>query len=102
MTDPQQPGSSGFDPKTNSAPDLWAQAATNSGAIACQQLGHACITQHHAVALYLLARLARLPQRDHQRDDDAGQRQHRRADHQLDRQHIRQEDRRADRSARFR
>ena len=32
MTDPQQPGSSGFDPKTNSAPDLWAQAATNSGA----------------------------------------------------------------------
>ena len=30
MTDPQQPGSSGFDPKTNSAPDLWAQAATNS------------------------------------------------------------------------
>lgn len=32
MTDPQSPGSSGFDPKTNPAPDLWVQAATNSGA----------------------------------------------------------------------
>ncbi|RQO82167.1 S49 family peptidase [Acidovorax sp. FJL06] len=32
MTDPQQPGSSGFEPHNNPAPDLWAQAATNSGA----------------------------------------------------------------------
>jgi protease IV len=32
MTDPQTPGSSGFDPKSNPAPDLWAQSATNSGA----------------------------------------------------------------------
>ncbi|MCE1192630.1 MAG: S49 family peptidase [Acidovorax sp.] len=32
MTDPQSPGSSGNDPKTDATPDLWAQAATNSGA----------------------------------------------------------------------
>ncbi|MBV7539652.1 S49 family peptidase [Acidovorax sp. sic0104] len=31
-TDSQQPGNSGFDPKSNPAPDLWAQSATNSGA----------------------------------------------------------------------
>ena len=32
MTEPQQPPSSGFEPKQPAAPDLWARAATDSGA----------------------------------------------------------------------